>query len=75
MLESSRLEKLETFFKEVAILTNCHDGIHVRSDHDLFDDIDVAVVSPAELGKALAKVDPEWWKHAQVLPGNNPCHS
>ena len=72
--QNDRLEKLETFFKEVAILTNSHDGIHFSTDDGEYD-IDLAMVSPAKLGQALEKVDPEWWKHAQVLPGNHPCHS
>lgn len=50
---SNRLEKLETFFKEVANLT---------SNHDVHEDS--AVVYPSKLGEALEKVDPEWWKHA-----------
>ena len=44
------IKGLENFFREVAQLTLNHETI---GDH--------AVVFPSELGKALVKVDPEWW--------------
>ena len=43
--------KLEKLFREVARLT---------SRHRVFGDS--AVVYPSDLGKALEKVDPDWWK-------------
>lgn len=46
------LEKLQAFFVEVARLT---------SEHDVLGDS--AVVYPRNLGDALAKVDPDWWKN------------
>jgi hypothetical protein len=46
--------KLEAFFREIADLTLNHDVEGV--------DGDTAVVYPSKLGKALEKVDPEWWK-------------
>lgn len=45
------LDKLEEFFREVAKLT---------SDHDVLGDS--AVVYPSKLGKALEKVDENWWR-------------
>jgi hypothetical protein len=51
MDESERLEKLEAFFLEVAYLT---------SHHNVLDDS--AVVYPRDLGIALSRVDPDWWK-------------
>jgi hypothetical protein len=58
-------EKLLAFFKEVASLTANHDGIHFRVTNDHKDQIeeDIAVVYPSKLGRALEKVDPEWWKN------------
>jgi predicted transcriptional regulator len=46
-----KVEDLEQFFKEVATLTLRHREIE-----------NMAWVSPADLGNALMKVDPEWWK-------------
>ena len=43
--------KLKAFFKQIAKLTSNHDVI---ADH--------ACVTADKLGKALAKVDPDWWK-------------
>lgn len=48
---ADRLEKLEAFFEEVGDLTSNHETLH---DH--------AVVYPSDLGKALEKVDPDWWR-------------
>jgi hypothetical protein len=48
---AERLEKLEAFFKEVGDLTSNHETLH---DH--------AVDYPSDLGKALEKVDPDWWR-------------
>ena len=42
--------KLEAFFQEVAQLTLNHDVLG-----------DSAVVFPSKLGKALVKVDEQWW--------------
>lgn len=46
----TRTEKLERFFEEVAHLTVNHDELSYR-----------AVVYPSKLGKALERVDPEWF--------------
>lgn len=73
--ELDRRTKLELFFREVADLTSNHDGIHFHTTGGREVDIDIAVVYPNKLGAALEKVDPEWWKHAEVLPGSNPRHS
>jgi hypothetical protein len=45
-------QKLEAFFREVAKLT---------SDHDVLLN-EYAVVFPSKLGKALEKVDENWWR-------------
>lgn len=46
----TRPQLLEEFFRKVAHLTVRHDSI---GEH--------AVVYPSKLGKALAKVDPDWF--------------
>lgn len=51
MKHPHRIRELENFFREVALLTLNHETID-----------DNAVVFPSELGKALEKVDPVWWK-------------
>lgn len=53
-------EKLEQFFRTVADLTSNHDVLSDRAGG-------YAVVWPKDLGKALEKVDPEWWK-AEIKP-------
>jgi len=62
--EQTRLEKLEEFFRTVADLTMNHDGAHfyITDNHERKLETDVATVSPAKLGAALEKVDPQWWK-------------
>lgn len=55
-----RLEKLESFFKEVASLTVNHDTL-TSSDDGVEDEY--AVVYPNKLGAALEKVDPDWYKN------------
>lgn len=59
-----RLDLLEEFFRTVAGLTANHDGAHfyITDNHERKLETDIAVVSPAKLGEALEKVDPEWWK-------------
>jgi hypothetical protein len=47
-------EKLEAFFEEVANLTVNHNVLLGFED-------EYAVVYPSKLGKALEKVDPEWF--------------
>lgn len=47
-------EKLEAFFEEVANLTVNHNVLLGSED-------EYAVVYPSKLGKALEKVDPEWF--------------
>jgi len=49
--DTIELEKLRTFYKDVALLTIDHDVLH-----------DSAVVYPSKLGPVLEKVDKEWWK-------------
>jgi len=44
-------KKLKQFYKDIARLT---------SHHDLIDDH--ACVTADKLGKALAKLDPDWWR-------------
>ncbi len=56
-----RLELLEQFFKAVANLTLNHKVVYSRVDENVDGS---AVVYPSDLGAALEKVDPEWWKHA-----------
>jgi hypothetical protein len=58
-----RLQKLETFYKEVAQLTFDHDVIYFGTAEDGNEE-ESAVVYPSKLGKALEKVDPEWYKNA-----------
>ncbi len=58
---SDRLELLEQFFKEVANLTLNHRVVYSRVDENVDGQ---ATVYPSDLGAALEKVDPEWWKHA-----------
>lgn len=67
---NARLQLLEEFVREIADLTANHDGIHfyVTNEHERQIEQDVAVVYPSKLGKALEKVDKEWWKHTSVLP-------
>lgn len=62
--KQTRLEKLEEFFRTVADLTSNHDGAHfyITDNHERKLETDVAMVSPAKLGAALEKVDPQWWK-------------
>ena len=51
-MKSHTSEELELFFKEIADLTFNHET----------DTNNNAWVSPYKLGKALEKVDPDWWK-------------
>lgn len=48
--------KLNAFFDEIRRLTSNHDVI---ADH--------ACVTADKLGKALEKVDPEWWKNVPPM--------
>lgn len=54
------IQGLENFFREVVQLTLNHEVIG-----------DNAVVFPSELGKALTKVDPEWWDCKPTDDDNN----
>ena len=58
--QTERLQKLEVFFKEVAYLTVKHGVAYVTDNSG--NTIDIASVSPKDLGNALAKVDENWWK-------------
>jgi len=62
--EKARLKKLEEFYRTVADLTSNHDGAHfyITDGRERKLETDVAMVSPAKLGAALEKVDPQWWK-------------
>ena len=53
--KDEELEKLREFYNAVARLTIDH--YHLECEH-----YHHAVVFPRDLGEALAKVDPEWWK-------------
>jgi hypothetical protein len=48
----NELTKLRAFYKEVALMTLDHDEDNINGQ---------ATVSPAKLGKALEKVDPQWY--------------
>lgn len=52
MKKNHSKEKLEAFFKQIAFLTSTHDSCK-----------DNAVVTAKNLGEALEKVDPDWWKN------------
>jgi hypothetical protein len=54
--QRERLQKLEAFYRAVADLTVNHDTL-VSGDEEY------AVVYPNKLGKALEKVDPEWYNN------------
>ena len=54
----NELELLRAFYAEIARLTRQHQTLYVGID-DSEDDV-VAVVYPADLAKALAKVDASW---------------
>ena len=47
----AELAKLREFYRDVARMTLHHDVLG-----------ESAVVYPSNLGVALAKIDPEWWK-------------
>jgi hypothetical protein len=47
------VEKLRSFYKEVAWRTSNHDVLE-----------DCAVVYPDKLGPILEKIDPEWWRNS-----------
>ncbi len=51
MSTDDRLEKLDRFFKEVAYRTFHHDVV-----------AGTAVVYPSALGKALSRVDSDWYR-------------
>lgn len=53
--QEERLRKLEEFYREVVRLTNHHDAIVCENG------ITYGSVSPADLGKALEKVDTNWY--------------
>ncbi len=55
-------EQLEAFYKEVASMTVNHDVLRVGGT-DFDPDEHPAVVYPSKLGKALEKVDPEWYRN------------
>jgi len=52
-ISGDEMTKLRIFYQEIAELT---------INHDVVDDN--AVVYPSKLGKALSKIDPEWWRKA-----------
>ena len=64
----ARLATLEEFYRTVVDLTLNHDGAHfyITDNHERKLETDIAMVSPAKLGAALQKVDPEWWKPARM---------
>lgn len=47
-------KKLDRFFKQVSKLTSNHVTLHTLQDF--------AAVSASDLGEALSKVDPDWWR-------------
>lgn len=51
----SRLNKLETFYREIIELTVKHDAVNS------IDGNQYASVSPSKISDALSKVNPTWW--------------
>jgi hypothetical protein len=60
MKHAHSVAKLNAFFNEIAALT---------SNHDVIDDH--ACVTADKLGKALEKVDPEWWEDIKQQINHN----